>query len=552
MSVVAVRQLIYTRLESAFSPNSCSGLQTAWQSPGISSSEAAEIVARISSSPLDERANPLQMQYFLLASGAAVCVRSTTIAHPRIIDTHRSSFLAHAFIIADQEFQKLQCDPFAVLLGCPQFVTDAEDLLRRFLRPAIPPTDQITITPPTLPAGHVPAPLVQHNLVEMVLRARELQQAGKTLVFPGSHADTLQTLREIFQEIRSPELRRHLTFSTTVGACAPDPGSLWLAGDLRFNQPGFFRLLPDWTAPALQTSPCEASATGLNSWLPHARERLTAEQMLHNGTELLRISGCQLKGLDPGTDFRDSIAADFLQFFSESAADQTHLQFSSGIPRNIQALAASVLQNDLNSVEAVRAACRRTQCSPEEAARICCDRLLDDPADPIFRRLSWYDWWFLFRFTRRRLQSVHVACILLFSVHPTVRWCFRTAVQQQLQDCDEDQFLNLLRLVPQHVPPEFCCCPRHLSTLLQNLPLDSLSDNQFTQLLRAIQRCSRDLPDTESVRERLKTTSSPKLLWLTWLARSGRISACTAESAEAELHHRINTNALKTLPRQHF
>jgi hypothetical protein len=274
--------------------------------------------------------------------------------------------------------------------------------------------------------------------------------------------------------------------------------------------------------------------------------------MLHNGTELLRISGCQLKGLDPGTDFRDSIAADFLQFFSESAADQTHLQFSSGIPRNIQALAASVLQNDLNSVEAVRAACRRTQCSPDEAVRICCDRLLDDPADPIFRRLSWYDWWFLFRFTRRRLQSVHVACILLFSVHPTLRWCFRTAVQQQLQDCDEDQFLNLLRLVPQHVPPEFCCCPRHLSTLLQNLPLDSLSDNQFTQLLRAIQRCSRDLPDTESVRERLKTTSSPKLLWLTWLARSGRISACTAESAEAELHHRINTNALKTLPRQHF
>ena len=143
-------------------------------------------------------------------------------------------------------------------------------------------------------------------------------------------------------------------------------------------------------------------------------------------------------------------------------------------------------------------------------------------------------------------------CILLFSVHPTVRWCFRTAVQHQLQDCDEGQFLKLLRLVPRHIPPRLCCCPRHVPTLLQNLPLESLNDKEFTQLLRSIQRCSRDLPDTESVRERLKTTSSPTLLWLTWLARSGRISACTATNAEAELHHRINTNGLKTLPRQHF
>ena len=130
-AVVRAGQLVFARVEPAYSPTARAGYQVVWASRSLPSQLVDEIAVRVrcfTASPGRER----RLQFAPLPAGGffASCTRQLP-ANPQVSDRDgRSTFLANAVWLDNKEFEAVDSDPFALLAALP--AGGIEDLVASF------------------------------------------------------------------------------------------------------------------------------------------------------------------------------------------------------------------------------------------------------------------------------------------------------------------------------------------------------------------------------------------------------------------------------------
>ena len=106
---VQAHQLIYTRVEPAYSAQRKGGFQTVYQTPMLTAAEVVAIENRVQSfTPLTN--GQVRYQYFPLDNGALALTHSCKITSHRAItdaEGRTGAFLAHCLIFSPEEFAKV-------------------------------------------------------------------------------------------------------------------------------------------------------------------------------------------------------------------------------------------------------------------------------------------------------------------------------------------------------------------------------------------------------------------------------------------------------------
>jgi len=554
MKTLPAQHLLYTRLEADYAPAGTSGLQTAWQSPDLSKTDAALIVSRISSSPLAGASDDVQLQYFLLPNGNAVLVRQIPVADRQIIDTLRSSFLSHAVILDPDSFEQLECNPFAVLCGYPEFVSTPRQLLERFLRPQQPVATQITLATVQTPPGADVAEHIRKQIVRWALTADQLTSSRATLVLPGKNAEAVQALQIAFHVVTSPALRRCMTFRTPNGQCVPDRGCYWAAGDLPFAGTGFLRLQNDWSVPQYSPPGSHQQSPWHHTWQQRFGAQLDSSQLQLQGEKIRQlVSSFNRQSPSPPQADPDAVAAaDFIQLFPEELITRITECFVPGVPARCRRAAAELLLKSAAPEIVLRTACSQQPLDAAHAARLCCQQLLNPSDAPGTFSFGFFDWWFLLRTSQKAGATLHATCTLMLGFPEWLRPLLRPAAQRSLDLLEPDDFRQLLPLIPRFVRAHHCCTSKHLTALLEQLPFERLSDSDFVRLLRAAGRWTSNLQKSEKLQQRIAQLPSYRLLWIQWLASRGRVAPIVRDIAVHALEERISLSSLSEFPRNHF
>jgi len=239
MPNLAVKHLVYTRVEPAYSPRLNPGYQVIYHSQDLEA-EAKQIENRLqcyqqSIIPGEQR---IRYQFFWSERGQVVLSKSLRLFSPdrQVIDREgRDAFLAHALILRQADFADLRNDPFAVFDAveqAPWFVKSVPQIAA--LRTSGLP-ELIEVTPRTrptqLPNGWSPQELQQ--LYTLGEAAPTLNVQKKALLMVASDpVETFQLLRALFL-LLLPAQRATCTFDTYVDNCMPPAGVFWTLGATR-------------------------------------------------------------------------------------------------------------------------------------------------------------------------------------------------------------------------------------------------------------------------------------------------------------------------------
>ena len=546
------QQLIYTRLEAGFSPTGVSGLQTAWRSPDLTDADAAYVVSQVGSSPLGGDSGAVRMQYFQLPGGAFAFVRQVEVADAEIVDPHRGSFLSHAVILDPETFCSVDCDPFRVLLGYTGFVDDARQLLQRYLRPAGTVDQRLHLQAvPPLPDANIPKP-VRLQILSWVLLSGELRAGATTLVLPGRHHDAIRLLRTAFSLVNDSQLRRRMTFSTVSGKCVSAPGTCWATADLTHSAPGFLRLRDDWTSAAADPALGMPPAGIVSKWLHTASRHLDSDELLQRGSLMVRLVECLEHREAPPQTTDAAVAAEFIALLPEKLTACLANRCEPRVPASCRMMAAELIQKSFTAISILQSACSRQPLTAEEVTELCCEHLLNSAMTSVVEALKLRDWGFLLRTAQKSRRPLYAAILLLRGcprwVHPFLRSSRRRHVEQ-LNHLD---FTRLLPMIPDLLRADYCCSPAHLVTLLKNVPLERIQNSDFVRLLRAADRCTQQFPEFDRIANRLAQLPSCWLLWLQFSGGRRPFAVQVRRIADQLLRKRINTDSLKTMPRNHF
>lgn len=238
MALLTIHHLIYTRVEPEYSPASKNGFQTVYLSPEIASLAGAieKRVQCFAPEASHTEQGTLEYQYFWLDTGQAVIAQTCAIASDaQVIDkTGRGgSFVAHALILAPEQFSRIRNDPFAVIQGILDagiFTEDVETLVS-YLRDKPPPT-QVDVYPRT----RFDESLEEWNAEALERWAGLVQSAGvltrdkNSLLLLSNDSDDIYALLSAALFLMPKDVRLHCTFNTFVDGCIPAAGTYWAVG----------------------------------------------------------------------------------------------------------------------------------------------------------------------------------------------------------------------------------------------------------------------------------------------------------------------------------
>jgi hypothetical protein len=131
---IRAAQLVFTRVEPAYSPKAREGYQIVWSSPSLVAEVVAEIESRIRCF-VPAQGRERRLQFSALRAGGYFVARTEQIRTNRsICDRHgRPGFLVQAGWVKEEEFAKLGYDPFPLLAAFPSDV-EIDDLVATFGR----------------------------------------------------------------------------------------------------------------------------------------------------------------------------------------------------------------------------------------------------------------------------------------------------------------------------------------------------------------------------------------------------------------------------------
>ena len=245
MGKLPVQHLLFTRVESSYSPKQSSGYQVVYQSGGLEA-EARQIEKRLQCFDTSQQENE-RYQFFWTPKGRAVLAKTLPLASPtsrEVIDRwQRAAFLAHALVLSKEAFASIYNDPFALFdMANSPFVEDDEKLVDYLRGETL--NEQLNV--PQRTSRDVSYLLSSWSAEELWklfaqgMRAEQLKKKGQSLLLLSEETEDILDLLRLTTLLLPPENRFACTFDTYIETCIPPPGLFWLVSGKRGkNQAGF-------------------------------------------------------------------------------------------------------------------------------------------------------------------------------------------------------------------------------------------------------------------------------------------------------------------------
>lgn len=495
MTCIAAEQLVFTRLQPRYSPTRRTGYQSVYASPGLSQVEVKELEDRIKCFGIDRNDTDLcRLQFFHLPGKKIVLTCSQPISHPEIIDKRSGAFVAHCLIIPERDFLKVHNNPFNIFDCYNGFVSEADDLLTRFVNPAeIEPVCQIPITierPPETDWPQTQLPLLRR----LGLEAKSLTDQGKSVWFHGHPDDVADSLRLVFQLLEdvtsgNRKIRLNCTFSTHVDECRVPQGSFWALGGRQRQTQRMARVDTEKQtvlADNFQDDSDKDSSRYL-VWLNWAINAHDANKVVrHAGTiQALDQAFLESKSVSDIELSQSAACHEFHTLNPDLAADRIQTFLEEHLPRRLADHIADFVVDCHDSTGLMKIATNpASELGPRKIVNYAARWIRGESSSGqlTLSRREWLALCDLAVQTENWLLMFWSDCL----ANPgPVRYSRRRARFQALENMNHSTFEKALRLLQNPIHYSSFICPRHLGSLLEHLDFETIRDKEMVSLLEA-------------------------------------------------------------------
>ena len=479
MTTIRASQLIYSRVEIAYSPQRRSGYQTVYRSPALTAEEVSFIERRVQCfqppRPTDDR-----LQYFSLPSGKAVVARTVPItSDPEITDkTNRpGAFLGHCLILGSAEFAAIGNNAFA-LFDHFEFLEDPRDMVDTYLQtPNVEEPVRIDVrTNLSFDTGWPESEAF--NLLTLALQADELVKTRRGMLLTGSASEIQEALRTVIIRLE-PSRRIACSFDTCVDRCVMQPGTYWAIG-MAQRQATSGLIMVDVGMRRVQASATVPVGDDLYlSWLRHvsARPELTNQARAY-GPTIQRLATAFAQRSRPQMEELDSDACDaFLAFHGKRVWAEVETALAASIGRGLAASFSQYLQTQGEqhmSVEILIGAAAQ-QYLPRDLSDDILEWLITTTPD-----LKDGDWK-----TIADLGSTGQNTTLRFLAIVSQKKVDHRAREILLESASSQIFQQMHNQLESIVAPALFISPTHMTNVISNLP-STLSGDHLVDLIAAI------------------------------------------------------------------
>lgn len=479
MVVLSAKQMIFTRVESEYSPQRKSGYQTVYRSNGLSASDVKTIEKRVQCFQTNDP-SLVRRQFFTLESGQVVLTHSITIeSHPQIVDKNRRGgvFLAHCLIFNQNEFELAHNNPFKIFEAF-RFLDNAEAMVEQFNQSEGRESEcRIKLNKDSRPSGGERWSSAEAiKLVAFAEQAAALKAKPQSLFFYGSTEDIDQALRALFS-LALKKTRLACTFDTHIEQCVTRPGLYWAVGAP--SRPGRSYILIN---AALRQ--VEDSAPGLDmnnmylAWLQHVAGR-NSHQIMAQAPTIEELSQAFEECRRTNQAMLDKEACEsFFALHKKHIMQELRVALSSATSQRLGRLLAEHLLNIGDKKALIDIAASQSPILKELSWNVTV--WLGEQA-PEFATLKRNDWKALQKLAHRAPNNTLLFWAAVLGNDKKLR-------EEALMKMDSGEFKRALQLILNPIAPANFVTPRHLTTLLGEvrLMLASIQDEQFVELVRTI------------------------------------------------------------------
>lgn len=475
---IRAAQLIYSRVEPAFSPLRKTGFQTVYRTESLTSVDIAEIESRVQCFQPREP-GLVRLQFFVIRSGLVILTHTKEIRpNPQVVDrdSRDGAFIAHCLAIQRNEFQKVEFEPFT-LFERYSFLDNAEEMIEVYGQATgVAPLAEIDVdrkdgTPRTSWA----APQLQ-KLLALALQAEELRNKGSSVLLVGTPDHIEEALRAAFSLLPASK-RLACLFDTYIERCPPPQGQYWAVGArLRQGGSSFIEVNAEERRVVSAINSRSNLPDLYTAWLNDAFTSASADTIMEQADTIQQLSNA---------------------FSSRSVLDVNKLDL-------VACRAFMTIHHDLVSQNVKNATSKELGNAIAPNFSKFLERILDLPellgiaASQSFERnklgdwlIEWFtqerpilpdaDWRNIGSFARKlnNMRLLHLAATLSRSIDVQSR-------DEALSQMDEYTFQLALEQLLNPISPEQYVSQKHLASLLSAVRSADMSDLQFTQLVQAI------------------------------------------------------------------
>ena len=478
MSTVRAAQLIYTRVEPAYSPQMKSGFQTAYKSASLSPADVSAIEKRIQCFRPNQP-TLVRHQFFTLYSGAIVLTNTIQIdSHPEIIDMtrRRGAFIAHCLVLSRMEFRKVDYNPF-VILDHYHFLDDAEDMVAAFGQATgVAPLVEIEVERPrhSPPSSWSGAEALK--LVALAMQGEQLIRSRQSVLLVGNDDDTHEALQMAFFLL--PKSKRLVcTFDTHIDRCPTRQGVYWAVGATTRQSSSSYIVVnaTERRVPSRAEDTLEGRDLYL-TWLKHASSQENFNSAMDRAFTVQLLAEAFAMRSQPRLDELDRGACrEFMRLHEERITQDLEIAVAKAAGRDVAALSIHYLREAIEIPDLLSVAASQ-HVDPANLSAIVTDWMVEEK--PNLKDKAWKALQDLARQVRD-MRLLHLSATLAKKVDAKVR-------DEALAGMDARTFGSALDQLMDPIAPADFVTPVHLPLLLSDSRLDNMSEKQFIDLVQAI------------------------------------------------------------------
>ncbi|CAG0935144.1 hypothetical protein TFLX_03976 [Thermoflexales bacterium] len=339
MSTVRAAQMIYTRVEPAYSPQNKPGFQTVYKTSALSAEDIAAVEKRVQCFQPLSQPGLIRLQFFTLNSGQIVLTHTVSIvADPQIVDRDRRSgaFMAHCIVVNQAEFQKVRNNPFA-LFDRIAFLNTPEDMVAIL--------GQATGKAPLLEIDIGPgqdAPFSKwsntdlRQLVTLTVSADQLIKQRRSVLFYGEDAAIREALEITFYLTPSHQ-RLFCSFDTFVDRCATQPGLYWAVGASTRQGGSYLEVNASQRKVVSQVAETVDDKDMYLSWLKHATTADGSASLQNAYMIQLLAEGFATQGSLPLSELDEQACIEFWNLHTDRIMRQLEVPVSKALGKKVGA-----------------------------------------------------------------------------------------------------------------------------------------------------------------------------------------------------------------------
>jgi PAS domain-containing protein len=230
VSAIRAAQLIYTRVEPAYSAQGRGGYQTVYRTPSLPQASVNAIEQKVQCFR-PSQLGATRLQFFILPGGDIALAHTGLIDSDPIIvdkDARPGVFLAHCLVINRAQFAVARDDPFAIV-DSSRFVENPVEMLNRFGKATgVAPETTLEVSPTVSLPSRWEA-VEARKLVALAMQAQESMAKGQTVLLIGTQPEITEALKTVFYLTPSHQ-RLACTFDTWIEGCPYQKAAFWAAG----------------------------------------------------------------------------------------------------------------------------------------------------------------------------------------------------------------------------------------------------------------------------------------------------------------------------------